>query len=133
MLNFEKIKNNSTIVGGVKGKTKVILTDFDVKADRNNNPNYQFKLSLVDYPGKTKQYNCGESFYPGVVSNIASQLGFEEGALVGDIDVLTKASTDPFYIWIIDGIVYFYDREEYLKGINTTEPAITADDLMEED
>lgn len=125
MLNFEKIQNRKTVIGGVRGKVRVRLVGFDVKEDRNGNNNYQFKLELLDYEGMTKQYNCGESFYNGVISNIGAQLGFEAHTQQSDVEVLTQASTGEFNIWIDeDNIVYFYDREEYLAQRAVTEDAV---------
>lgn len=117
-LNFDVIQNKKTIVGGLEGKLAVKLVGFDVKSDKNGNPNYQFKFALTDYENKIISYNCGESFYQSALSNIATQLGFEAHALVSDKDILTKASKETFNIWKTDGYINFYDREEWIANQN---------------
>ena len=113
-LDFSKIENKKTIVGGVQGKVAVKLVGFEVKPDTKGNPNYQFKLQAVEYEDYIESYNCGESFYRGVVSNIGTQLGFNLGAQVSDKEILTKATKEVFYIWKQDGYTNFYDREAWL-------------------
>lgn len=121
-LNFDAIKNKKTIVGGLEGKLEVKLVGFDVKLDKNGNNNYQFKLALTDFEDKTISYNCGDRFYSGVISNIATQLGFEKGTLENDETILTKATEEPFYIWKTDEYINFYDREEWIANQNEEAP-----------
>lgn len=116
MLNFNSIKGRKTIIGGAQGKLRVKLIGFNVGPDTNGNPNYKFEMELLDYPGsKPVKYNCGDSFYSGVISNIAQQLGFEKGHQEDDEVILTKASEEEFHIWIENGYTNFYDREKYLQ------------------
>lgn len=118
MLNFDSIKGRKTIIGGAQGKLRVKLTGFTVGPDRNGAPNYKFEMELLDFPGsKPEKYNCGESFYSGVISNIAQQLGYEKGNQASDEEVLTKASKEEFYIWKENGYTNFYDREAYLQEL----------------
>lgn len=101
-LNFDKIKTERTIVGGLaNGEYKVLLTGFDVVPDSKGNPNYQMELTLVDYEGVTKKFNTSiYSMYKSAVSNIGTQLGFEAGAQNDDATILAKATEVPFSIWI---------------------------------
>ena len=101
-LNFDKIKTERTVVGGLaNGEYKVLLTGFDVVTDSKGNPNYQMELTLQDYEGVTKRFNTSiYSMYKSAVSNIGAQLGFELGTQFEDKDVLEKASKEPFSIWI---------------------------------
>lgn len=122
-LNFDLIKDEKTIVGGLEGKLAVKLVAFDVKADKNGNPNYQFKFECVDFPGQTINYNCGRSFYKKAVSDIAVQLDFELHTQDSDIDVLTKASKEQFYLWKTpDNYINFYDRDEAISNQNEEAP-----------
>ena len=57
MLNFEAIKNEKTIVGGLQGEYKVKLVGFNTKTDSKGNTNYQFTFGLVEYPGITRKVN----------------------------------------------------------------------------
>lgn len=101
-LNFDKIKSEKTIVGGLaNGEYKVLLTGFDTVPDSKGNPNYQMELTLLDYEGVTKKFNTSiYSMYKSAVSNIGTQLGFEAGVQNDDVTILTKASKEPFSIWI---------------------------------
>ncbi len=118
-LNFNAIKEEKTIVGGLEGKLAVKLVGFDVKPDKNGNPNYQFKFGCVDFPEQVINYNCGRSFYKRAVSGIAVQLGFELHAQDSDPEILKKATKEQFYLWkTSDGYINFYDRDE-----NQTEEA----------
>ena len=101
-LNFDKIKTERTVVGGLaNGEYRVLLTGFDVVTDSKGNPNYQMELTLQDYEGVTKRFNTSiYSMYKSAVSNIGAQLGFELGTQFEDKDVLEKASKEPFSIWI---------------------------------
>ena len=114
MLNFEGIKNEKTIVGGLDGEYKVKLTGFDTKTDSKGNTNYQFVFSLVEFEGITKNFNTSiKSMYNSAVSNIAAQLGFNLHEQVSNVEVLTKASKEPFSLWVSEGYVNFYDRKAY--------------------
>ena len=113
-LDFSSIKGKKVVVGGVQGKIAVKLVGFKVGPDSYGNPNYKFKLKAVDYTDYIEQYNCGESFYKGVVSNIGVQLGFEVGKEMDEEAILTKATQEVFYIWKQDGYTNFYDREAWL-------------------
>jgi hypothetical protein len=113
-LDFSQIKGRKVIVGGVQGKIAVKLVGFEVKPDSNGNPNYQFKLKAVDYTNHIEPYNCGESYYKGVVSNIGLQLGFEVSKEMDEEAILTKATKEVFYIWKQNGYTNFYDREAWL-------------------
>lgn len=101
-LNFDKIKTERTVVGGLaNGEYKVLLTGFDVIADSKGNPNYRMELTLQDYEGVTKRFSTSiYSMYKSAVSNIGTQLGFELGTQFEDKEVLEKASKEPFSIWI---------------------------------
>lgn len=101
-LNFDKIKSEKTIVGGLaNGEYKVLLTGFDVVPDSKGNPNYQMELSLVEFEGVTKKFNTSiYSMYKSAVSNIGTQLGFDVNVQVEDAVILAKATKTPFSIWI---------------------------------
>lgn len=101
MLNFDAIKNETTIIGGLEGEYKVKLTGFDVKPDAKGDPNYKFEFTLVEYPEETRRVNTSlRSMYKGIVSDIGLQFGFEPHAKGIDVEVLTKASKEVFSIWI---------------------------------
>jgi len=128
--NFDKIKDEKTIVGGLaNGEYGAILTGFDVKPDKNGNSNYQFELTLVDYEGVTRKYNTSNySQYKSVVSNIGVQLGFESHLQDSDVAILTKATEKPFSIWINDSYTNFHDfviaqKEKYAEIVEE-EPEI---------
>ena len=101
-LNFDKIKSEKTIVGGLaNGEYKVLLTGFDVVPDSKGNPNYQMELSLVEFEGVTKKFNTSiYSMYKSAVSNIGTQLGFDVNVQIEDAVILAKATKTPFSIWI---------------------------------
>lgn len=121
MLNFEAIKNEKTIVGGLQGEYKVKLVGFDTKADSKGNTNYQFTFGLVEYPGVTRKVNTSiQSMYKSIVSQIGIQLGFEEHIQQSDVEVLTKATKEVFSIWINGTYTNF---KEYVPA--ETEEAIS--------
>lgn len=101
-LNFDKIKSEKTIVGGLaNGEYKVLLTGFDVVPDSKGNPNYQMELSLVEFERVTKKFNTSiYSMYKSAVSNIGTQLGFDPNVQIEDAVILAKATKNPFSIWI---------------------------------
>ena len=101
-LNFDKIKSEKTIAGGLaNGEYKVLLTGFDVVPDSKGNPNYQMELSLVEFEGVTKKFNTSiYSMYKSAVSNIGTQLGFDVNVQIEDAVILAKATKTPFSIWI---------------------------------
>ena len=97
MFNFDAIKNEKTIVGGLQGEYKVKLVGFDTKADSKGNTNYQFTFGLVEYPGVTRKVNTSiQSMYKSIVSQIGIQLGFEEHIQHDDVLILTKATKEVF-------------------------------------
>ena len=101
MLNFDAIKGEKTIIGGLEGEYKVKLTGFDVKPDAKGDPNYKFEFTLVEYPGQTRKVNTSlRSMYKGIVSDIGLQFGYTPHVEGADDEVLMKASKEPFSIWI---------------------------------
>ena len=121
MFNFDAIKNEKTIVGGLQGEYKVKLVGFDTKADSKGNTNYQFTFGLVDYPDITRVV-CTSMYskYKSIVSQIGVQLGFEEHAQHDDVEVLTKATKEEFSIWVNGTYTNF---KEYVPA--ETEEAIS--------
>lgn len=101
MLNFESIKGRKTIIGGLEGEYKALLTGFDIKPDSKGNPNYKFEFSLVEYPGKIRKVNTSlENMYEDIVSDLGLQFGFEPHVEHTDEEVLVRASKEVFSIWI---------------------------------
>lgn len=121
MFNFDAIKNERTIVGGLQGEYKVKLVGFNTKPDSKGDTNYQLTFGLVDYPDITRVV-CTSMYskYKSIVSQIGVQLGFEEHAQHDDILILTKATEEVFSIWINGTYTNF---KEYIPA--ETEEAIS--------
>ena len=121
MFNFDAIKNEKTIVGGLQGEYKVKLVGFNTKPDSKGDTNYQLTFGLVDYPEITRVV-CTSMYskYKSIVSQIGVQLGFEEHAQHDDVLILTKATKEVFSIWINGTYTNF---KEYIPA--ETEEAIS--------
>lgn len=101
MLNFDAIRNEKTIVGGLQGEYRVKLVGFDTKTDSKGNTNYQFTFGLIGYPGVVRKVNTSiQSMYKSIVSQIGVQLGFEEHVQHDDVEILTASTKKEFSIWI---------------------------------
>lgn len=99
--NFDTIKGQKMIIGGLRGKIKVTLVGFDTAPDKNGNTNYKFRLQPVDYPTESPiVFNTSrEGGFLKALSCIGEQLGIEVGSHVDKVEVLKKAIKEPFYIW----------------------------------
>lgn len=115
--------NKGVVAPRLEGEYEVILDNFDIQPDKKGNPNYKFKMHLTSDPRIEVKHNTGDSFINSILANLRDQLG-DESEVYSKADIIELALNNPFKVWIIEGSVYFYDREAYLEQHSTQETAL---------